>query len=193
MRPATLVTAALLGLAATACGAGPAVPGRGGGPSCGAGGPVPGCAGVPYGASPARVVRVVDGDTLILRMRGRAVRVRVIGLDAPETWARRDCFGAEATAALRRLAPAGTAVRVEGDREPYDGHGRRLLHVWTAGGRSVAGALIRAGFARALPIPPNTRYAGAYGAAEEAARRAGAGLWRSCAGRATAPGRRGPA
>ncbi|MFB9840612.1 hypothetical protein, partial [Actinoallomurus acaciae] len=42
----------------------------------------------------AVVTRVVDGDTLILRGQGR---VRLIGVDAPETWRRHDCFGAEAT------------------------------------------------------------------------------------------------
>ncbi|WP_433180173.1 thermonuclease family protein [Actinoallomurus sp. CA-150999] len=134
----------------------------------------------PPEARTALVVRVVDGDTVLLRIGGRGLRVRLIGVDAPETWARRDCYGAEAARALRRLVPVGSAVRVIGDREPYDRFGRRLLHLWTSRGRLVSAALVRAGFARALAIPPDTRYAPLLDAAETAARRSGAGLWRAC-------------
>lgn len=63
----------------------------------------------------ATVVRVIDGDTVVL---GGLGRVRLIGLDAPETWLRHDCLGAEATRALRRLTPPGSPVRTAGDAEP---------------------------------------------------------------------------
>lgn len=136
--------------------------------------------GPPPGAWTARVSRVVDGDTLILRVGGRSRRVRLIGVDAPETWSRHECFGAEATRALRRLTPAGAEVRVAADREPYDRFGRRLLHLWTGRGALVAASLVRNGFARAAAVPPDTRYAAVLGDAEAAARRAGAGLWGAC-------------
>ena len=135
---------------------------------------------VPGGSGTAVVVRVVDGDTLLARIRGRAVRVRLIGVDAPETWLRRDCFGAEATRALRRLAPPGTRLRVTGDAEPYDRYRRRLLYLWTPRGAFVNAALVRGGFARAMEVPPDTRHVAALRAAESDARRAGAGLWAAC-------------
>ncbi|MCO5996109.1 thermonuclease family protein [Actinoallomurus rhizosphaericola] len=149
--------------------------GGGNGDEGGGGGPGP-----PHDARSARVVRVVDGDTLLLRIDGRSRRVRLIGVDAPETWARHDCFGAEATRALRRLTPAGAEVRVAGDRAPDDRFGRLLLHLWTSRGGLVAASLVRNGFARALVVPPDTRYAAVLGAAEAAARRAGVGLWGAC-------------
>ncbi|MCO5985104.1 thermonuclease family protein [Actinoallomurus spadix] len=138
--------------------------------------------GPPPGAWTARVVRVVDGDTLILRVGGRGLRVRLIGVDAPETWSRHECFGAEAARALRRLTPAGAEVRVAADREPYDRFGRRLLHLWTGDGRLVAADLVRTGFSRTLVIPPNTRYAPVLRAAQAAARRTRVGLWGACHG-----------
>ncbi|MCO6011492.1 thermonuclease family protein [Actinoallomurus purpureus] len=143
------------------------------------GGAVPGAAGPgpPPDAWTATVVRVVDGDTLILRMWGRAVRVRLIGVDAPETWTRHDCFGVNATRALRRLAPAGSVLRLAGDREAYDHYGRRLAYLWTTRGRFLAAELIRAGFAQAMVIGPNARYFGVLAAAEAAAHRKKAGLW----------------
>ncbi|GLY83658.1 thermonuclease family protein [Actinoallomurus iriomotensis] len=123
----------------------------------------------------AVVTRVVDGDTLIVRGQGR---VRLIGVDAPETWRRHDCFGAEATRELRRLTPPGRAVRVAGDVRPQDRYGRRLFYVWTSRGVFVNAALVRAGFARALPVPPDTGRAGVLRDAEETARRGHAGMWR---------------
>jgi micrococcal nuclease len=161
-------------------------------PSCGGRGPP--CDGVrpPRDAWTAVVLRVIDGDTVILLVRGRPVRVRLIGLDAPEIWHRRDCLGAESARALRGLLPVGSPVRVAGDREATDRYGRRLLYLWTPGGRPrpgavtarppalVATSLIRAGLARAMYVPPNTRYAAALHAAESTARRSGVGLWAAC-------------
>jgi len=122
------------------------------------------------------VVRVIDGDTLVLRGMGR---VRLIGVDAPETWLRHDCFGAEATRALSQLTPPGSPVRMAGDSEPHDRYGRRLLYLWTPGGVLVNAALVHAGFARAMSIPPNTSHAAAIRAAEATARHRRSGLWRT--------------
>jgi micrococcal nuclease len=126
----------------------------------------------------AEVVRIIDGDTLVLRTHGRRTRVRLIGVDAPETWRRQDCFGGEATRALRRLIPPGSAVRAAGDVEPRDGYGRRLLYLWTRRGVLVNAALVRAGFARAMAVPPDTRYAAVLRQAEDTARRVRSGMWR---------------
>lgn len=146
--------------------------------ACGRARPVPVSRDEPDGT--AVVVRIVDGDTLIARTRGRDVRVRLIGVDAPETWSRRDCFGADAARALGRLAPPGSTLRTRGDAEPYDRYRRRLLYLWTARGGFVNATLIRTGFARAMFVPPDTRYAGVFRAAEREARRAGTGLWTAC-------------
>lgn len=122
----------------------------------------------------AAVVRVIDGDTLVLHGIGR---VRLIGLDAPETWLRHDCFGREAARALRHLTPPGSPVQTAGDIERRDHYGRRLLYLWTPSGEFVNATLVREGFARAMPIRPNTSYAPLIHAAEDAARRGGAGIW----------------
>lgn len=158
-------------------------PYAGDGPVCSA--RVPGMcgaevAGSPPGAWTGVVVRVVDGDTVILRVRGRRVRVRLIGVDAPETWLRRDCFGPDAARALRRLVPPGSMVHAAADAEPYDRYGRRLFYLWTAGGVFVNAAMVRAGFARAMVVPPDTRYAEPLRAAEHVARRRKEGLWSAC-------------
>lgn len=59
-----------------------------------------------------KVVSVIDGDTLVVRVGLKRHRVRLIGIDAPERGA---CFSAEATAAARALA-LNERVTLVGDR-----------------------------------------------------------------------------
>lgn len=65
-----------------------------------------GCAGGPR----YEVVRIVDGDTLMIRMEGRAERVRLRRLNAPEL---DEEGGPEAKAALEERFPVGSRVRVQ--------------------------------------------------------------------------------
>ncbi len=132
------------------------------------------------GASPlametALVTWVVDGDTLELE-DGR--RVRVLGVDAPETGhgdAGPEPLSAAATERTRGLV-AGRRVRLEVDTTDRDRYGRLLRHVWV-GGRLLAEVLVREGLGRAYVIPPDDRYTEDLAAAERAARADGLGLW----------------
>src|SRR5215210_1083202 len=71
------------------------------------------------------VGHIVDGDTFRCR-DGR--RIRLIGIDSPEQ--RQHPYGAEAQAALLRMAPPGTVLRLEGDVAPADRYGRVLAYAW---------------------------------------------------------------
>ncbi|MBF6614713.1 MAG: hypothetical protein IVW55_16505, partial [Chloroflexi bacterium] len=55
------------------------------------------------GLVPAKVVRVVDGDTLDVKIGGQTSRVRIIGVNAPEVSGTVMCYGAEATIKTRQL------------------------------------------------------------------------------------------
>ena len=126
-------------------------------------------------APPASCVveRVGDGDTFTCR-DGR--QVRLLGIDTPELGQGEP--GRQAHAALRRLLPPGTAVRLERDVAPRDRFGRELAYVWT-GGRMVNESLVREGWAMLYTLPPNVKYAGRLERAQKEARAAGAGLWES--------------
>ncbi len=135
------------------------------------------------------VVRYVyDGDTLQLQASrpGRIVtttakiRIRLIGIDAPEMRPEPECFGPEATDRLRALAGPGTPVWVATDRESPDRYGRPLFLVWTEDGRLVNYDLVAEGYAEAIRIRPNVTYWPLLrdtGAAAKSARR---GLWGAC-------------
>lgn len=135
-------------------------------------------------AGAATVVRVVDGDTIRARLGSVEERVRLIGIDTPETHGAgglRECFGAEATARLSALLPPGTPVRLVRDVEARDRYDRLLAYVYRrSDGLFVNLALVREGYAVTLTYPPNVAHADELVAAAQAARRSELGLWRRC-------------
>jgi micrococcal nuclease len=138
----------------------------------------------PAEALGGRVVRVTDGDTIRVVLRGRVERVRYIGIDTPESVkpdAPVQCYAHRAAAENARLV-AGRRVRLVLDVETHDRFGRLLAYIYREeDGLFVNDALVRGGFARTLTVPPNVRYAGRFAALARQARRAGRGLWSACA------------
>ena len=116
-------------------------------------------------------MRIVDGDTLVVSLGGAEQTVRLIGIDAPEAG---ECSAGRAAERLAELA-AGR-VHLETDSEERDRHGRLLAYLW-ADGVLVNEAMAAEGLALARSYPPNTARQAALRTAEDAARRAGLGLW----------------
>lgn len=139
---------------------------------------------VPADAFSALVVRVVDGDTFLARREGRRVRVRLIGVDSPESVkpdTAAECFGRTAAKRLRALLPAQTRVLASYQGEQRrDRFGRELWDVWLADGTFLQGQLVREGVVRARAYPPHTRYADVLAAMEQRARADGEGLHGGC-------------
>ena len=137
-------------------------------------------------AGEAVVVRVVDGDTVIVEVGGAEESVRLIGIDTPESVARdrpNECFGVEASQRLADLLPAGTVVRLSRDIEPRDVYDRLLAYIQREpDGLFVNAAQVQDGFAVAKDYPPNTTYRADFERAERSARTAGLGLWPACGG-----------
>jgi micrococcal nuclease len=129
---------------------------------------------VPASARETSVVRVVDGDTVVLRDLGTS---RLIGVDTPEVYGARECFGREASAFARRLLASGTRVRYLAGADPRDRYGRRLVYLWLADGRSFNAMLVEGGYATALSIAPNQRYAQRLRRLVRQAKRAERGRW----------------
>jgi micrococcal nuclease len=131
-----------------------------------------------------QVVRVVDGDTIRVRVGDRTERVRYIGIDTPESvkpGTPVQCYAKRAAAANTALV-AGRQVRLVGDVEHRDRYGRLLAYVYRVGdGAFVNALLVRDGYARTLTIPPNVAHAAELARLASTARTAGRGLWRACA------------
>ena len=133
------------------------------------------------GRAAAYVLRVIDGDTIEVRIGGRREDVRLIGVDTPETvkpGTPVQCFGPQASHFTHRLLE-GKHVRLVFGVERRDIYGRLLAYVHLRR-RFVNALLIRRGLARTLTIPPNDRFAPLLHGIELRAARAGRGLWGAC-------------
>jgi len=134
-------------------------------------------------------VRAVDGDTIDVVVAGARERVRLIGIDTPETHHPRDgveCIGPEAAARTAALAPPGAVLRIARDAEPRDAYGRLLAYAWIdadGDGRPetlLNALLVREGLALPMRIEPNIARADELAAAARAAHAASRGVWDAC-------------
>ncbi len=123
-----------------------------------------------------QVVRVIDGDTLLIE---GSRRVRLLGVDTPETKHPRlppQPFGAEATEFTKRLVETKT-VRLIFDVERFDDYERILAFV-EIGGLSLNEELVLAGLATAeTQYPFRSEMKKRLIAAEKIAQEQGIGIW----------------
>jgi micrococcal nuclease len=129
------------------------------------------------------VVRVADGDTVTIRFAdGVERRVRLIGVDAPETDDPREEVAWRAFLS-RRFAfhhLYRRDVRLSYDFAPLDEYGRVLAYIWTPGGDLFNESIIRLGFASAfLKYPFRADFQKRFRAAASAARKEDRGFWRT--------------
>ena len=144
-----------------------------------------GCSDPPPSGLPATVVEAVDGDTVDVRFGdGHTDRVRLLGIDTPETVDPDrpvGCFGPEASGHTKSLLPAGTQVLLQRDVEARDRYGRLLVYMWRRrDSLFVNESLVRDGFARTLSIAPNTAHRVDLSEAAALARQERDGLWSAC-------------
>lgn len=131
-----------------------------------------------------KIVKVIDGDTVDIALAGRTERVRLIGVNTPETKHPTkpiECFGPEASAYLTRLLPKGTTVRIERDVEARDRYGRMLLYLYLGSNDLFINLdLVARGYGTPMSIEPNTFHRNDFVRAAAQAEAANVGLWKAC-------------
>lgn len=132
------------------------------------------------------VVRVVDGDTIDVRIDGQTKRLRYIGVNTPETVdpnRPKQCFGTQASDENKKLL-TGQTVFLEKDISETDKYGRLLRYVYLSLDRGgflmVNDYLVRNGFANVSTYPPDVKYEKQFLAGEREAREERRGLWGEC-------------
>ncbi len=128
----------------------------------------------------SKVVRVVDGDTVVVEVEGKPTTVRLIGVDAPESVHPRkpvERFGAESSKFLKGLI-GGRSVRLEYEPGPsvLDRPGRTLAYLVRDDGLAVNREIVAKGPGVAYTRFPFARMED-FRAAERAAREGKLGLW----------------
>ena len=121
----------------------------------------------------SRIVRVVDGDTAVVKIKNENQKVRFIGVDTPEYNPKRNIsqpWGKEASEFSKNLLK-NQIVYLEKDTSDTDKYGRLLRYVWLnppekpnhptyeeIENQMVNGILVRDGYARAREYKPDTHY-----------------------------------
>ena len=133
----------------------------------------------------ARVVDVTDGDTIRVRLNGKIQRVRLLGIDTPEVYARTECGSASASASARKLLPVGARVLLVSDpsQDLRDRYGRLLRYVHR-NGHDISKVQVQRGWAKVYVYAhhPFKRVA-AYRSAQSKAKAADRGVWGRCDGK----------
>lgn len=106
--------------------------------------------------SQAQVAALVSGDTFDVRFNDQITRVRLGNVDtppAPQPGQPATCLGAEASAQLSSMIPAGTQLTLTYDKDRF---GRPVAQAVMADGRLVNAEMVRSGLAQVVQDDPGT-------------------------------------
>lgn len=128
-----------------------------------------------------QVTKVVDGDTIEVSINGVDEKIRLIGVDTPETVDPRkpvQCFGKEASNYSKSILE-GKSVKLESDdtQDNRDKYKRLLRYVILEDGSNFNKLLIENGFAHEYTFETPYQYQAEFKAAQEDAQDNGRGLW----------------
>lgn len=135
----------------------------------------------------ALVKRVVDGDTIVVVLNGLDEKVRLIGVNTPESAGKYknnpQPYGKEASSFTKRSL-LGSIVYFEKDVGDKDKYGRLLRYVWLEEPSNgnleenmFNAVLLKEGYANVMTIQPNVKYQKVFVNIEKKARNNDKGLW----------------
>ena len=143
---------------------------------------------------PAKVIKIVDGDTIKIEYAGTEENVRLIGIDTPESSknskAKKDAersgqdvetimaMGKKATNYVKSIIKPGTNIEIEFDVQSRDKYSRLLGYVYLQNGEMLNKKIVSTVYANVMTIPPNVKYQDRFLAAYKDARENNRGLWK---------------
>jgi len=151
---------------------------QGGGGGGGGGGNQP----PPIKVQRAKIVRVIDGDTMKVDLaNGPKKSVRLIGIDSPELRGPKECWGPQATQAMKKFLPKGTRVVLRSDRsQPLTDRSGRLLRYMQRGKYDVGWVQLRVGNAKVKVVGKRFNRFSHYKRTVAKAKRQDLGMWSNC-------------
>lgn len=129
---------------------------------------------------PYLVERVVDGDTIICDIDGEKVKVRMIGINTPESVAEdesRNCEEGVIASDYTKELLDGEKVFLEYDEEKLDQYDRTLAYVYLSDGEMIESLLLEKGYATTMYREPNTKYADLFSELMKKAKNNKEGFW----------------
>lgn len=126
------------------------------------------------------VTSVVDGDTLKIQYNGTEQKVRLIGIDTPESVHpdknKNTEYGKKASEYTKKLVE-GTKVKLEFDVSQTDKYGRLLAYVYLENGEMLNEKLLKQGYAQIATYAPNVKYVEKFKQIQKEARENKNGFW----------------
>ena len=128
------------------------------------------------------VVRVVDGDTMVVDLaKGPKVDVRLLGIDTPEVFGGKECWGPQASRSAKKMLPKGTRVVMRSDRtQPLQDRYHRLLRYMWKGSKDVGATQLRKGNAKVYVVGKRFTKFRAYKRIVAGAKNNDRGMWGHC-------------
>lgn len=126
------------------------------------------------------VKRVVDGDTVVLEKNGYEYKVRLIGVDTPESVhldKNKNTKEGKIASDFTKERLKGKKVDIEFDVKPQDKYGRYLVYLYVDG-ISYNEVLLEEGMARVMMISPNVKNKELYAQIEKRAKDKKIGIWK---------------
>lgn len=125
-----------------------------------------------------KLIRVVDGDTIVVNLNDEDVTVRLIGVDAPESVnpdeLKNTAEGVESSDFLKEFLSDYEEVYLDFDSDIIDDYGRVLAYVWLCDPyesgeleivtaeevkeKMLQGILLSNGYAKTMKVLPNIKY-----------------------------------
>lgn len=126
------------------------------------------------------VLSVTDGDTFEINYNGTKEKVRLIGVDTPESVhpdsKKNNEYGKKASNYTKSLLE-GKTVKLEFDVSPTDKYGRLLAYIYLENGEMLNEKLLKEGYAQVATYPPNVKYVENFKALQKEARENKVGFW----------------
>ncbi len=132
-----------------------------------------------------KVLKIIDGDTLVVDVRGKRETIRLLGIDTPETVDPRkpvQCFGKAASDKMKSFVQNKSVIlvddRTQGNRDKYN---RLLRYMYLPDSKRtfINGEMVKQGYAFSYRHYP-TSMLSKFNSFEKYAKEHNAGLWRSC-------------
>lgn len=130
-----------------------------------------------------KVSRFIDGDTVAVSMNGHEEKLRLIGVDTPETHKPNtpvQCYG-PAAAAYTKTILENQSIRLVSDEQSTDRdrYGRLLRYIYLTDGTNFNEKLIQTGHAFYYPYFPFTK-SEVFSADQDTAMANNLGIWGNC-------------
>ncbi len=139
------------------------------------------------------ITKIVDGDTFGVLFKGKKEKVRLIGVDTPESRKNKKAIkdsernakdlnkiiglGKQAKEFVKSIVKVGDELKIEFDVRERDQYGRLLAYLYMKNGKMLNNYLIEEGFASPLTYPPNVKYEELFRSSYKTARENNKGLW----------------